>query len=95
MTRGGGRPTTALLTPPTAPVNPGEIADIRLLCRGVNRTSVSPTANTELAFLVQQALTNNPVFKQATLEGELKVDDGNTNTFTFSLMVKLAHPFKL
>jgi type IV pilus assembly protein PilM len=95
--RGGyGRPNPSMaITVPTAPANVGEVADISLLCRGVNRNSLSPTANTDLAFLVKQGLTNNPAFKEATLVGDLKVDEGNTNTFTFSLLVKLAHPFKL
>jgi type IV pilus assembly protein PilM len=92
--RTGARPAPVLPTSPTGPVA-GQIDDINLTCRGVNRNSVSPTANTELAFLVQQALTNNPTFKQASLQGELKVDESNTNTFTFTLLVKLAHPFKL
>jgi type IV pilus assembly protein PilM len=97
--RGGGR--SAPITPiaptgvaPAAAVG-GEIADISLVCRGVNRNSISPTANTDLAFLVRQGLTNNPVFKEANLTGELKLAEGNTNTFTFSLMIKLAHPIKL
>lgn len=79
----------------TAPANASDISDVSLLCRGVNRNNISPTANTDLAFLVQRSLTNNPAFKQATLVGDLRVDEGNTNTFTFSLMIKLAHPLKL
>jgi type IV pilus assembly protein PilM len=80
---------------PTAPAKPDEVTELTLSCRGVNRISVSPSANTDLAFLLQQDLTNNPVFKAATLSGDLKVDDANSNTFTFSLTVKVAHPFKL
>lgn len=87
-------PSMALVMP-TPGANAGEIADISLLCRGVNRSSLSPTANTDLAFLVKQGLTNNPAFKEANLVGDLRVDDSNTNTFTFSLMIKLAHPLKL
>jgi type IV pilus assembly protein PilM len=95
--RGGSRPTTA--PPPEvanlAPAAPGELADISLVCRGINRNNIYPTANTDLAFLVQQGLTNNPAFRTATLVGELRLGENNTNTFTFSLLVRLTHPFKL
>jgi hypothetical protein len=85
-----------MLQSPAAPAKPDEVTDLTLSCRGVNRNSVSPSANTDLAFLLQQDLTNNAaVFKAASLTGDLKVDDGNSNTFTFSLTVKVAHPFKL
>jgi hypothetical protein len=73
----------------------GEITDISLLCRGVNRNNVSPNANTDLAFLLKQGLTNNPAFKQADLSGDITVDPANSNNFTFSLTVKLTHPIKL
>ncbi|HUD45795.1 MAG TPA: type IV pilus assembly protein PilM [Candidatus Baltobacteraceae bacterium] len=86
-------PSTTMTTPSGPTV--GEITDINLLCRGINRTTVSPTANTDLAFLVQQGLTNNPAFKSANLVGNLQVDDSNTNTFTFSLLLKLTQPIKL
>ncbi len=85
----------ANMAPPTAAAAAGEVAELSLLCRGINRNGVSPTANTDLAFLVRQGLTNNPAFKGADLVGDLRVDEGNTNTFTFSLTVKLAHPLKL
>jgi len=94
--RNVGRPMPAMpMAAPTTAAAVGEVADISLVCRGVNRNSLSPTANTDLAFLVKQGLTNNPAFKDASLVGDLKVDDGNTNTFTFSLLIRLTHPFKL
>jgi hypothetical protein len=93
---GGGRPMAVMPTEaPTAAANAGEIGDISLLCRGVNRSSLSATANTDLAFLVKRGMTNNPAFKEANLVGNLKVDDANSNTFTFSLLIKLTHPVKL
>jgi len=92
---------------PAAPVAPAatgpavaagginDIVDIQLWCRGINRNNVSPTANQDLAYLVRQKATNNPSFRDASLVGENKVDDSNTNTFTFLMTVRLAHPFKL
>jgi hypothetical protein len=66
-----------------------------LLCRGVNRNTVAPNANMDLAILVKQNLTNNPAFKQADVAGDVTVDANNTNTFTFSLTLTLTHPIKL
>jgi hypothetical protein len=71
------------------------ITEISLQCRGVNRNSVSENANRDLMYLVQKSMTNNPVFKKADLSGELTVDPANSNTFTFTLTVNLAHPLKL
>jgi type IV pilus assembly protein PilM len=98
MGRGARRERTLQVVPTTMSgdtVDLGAISEINLTCRGVNRSSVSPTANMDLAFQVQHGLTNNPTFKQATLQDNLTVDQGNTNTFTFMLLVKLSHPLKL
>jgi type IV pilus assembly protein PilM len=72
-----------------------QISDMTLLCRGVNRNTVAPNANMDLAILVKQNLTNNPAFKQADVAGDVTVDANNTNTFTFSLTLTLTHPIKL
>jgi hypothetical protein len=72
-----------------------DIVDIQLFCRGINRNNLSPTANQDLAYMVRQKATNNPSFREASLIGDLRVDDSNTNTFTFQMQVKLAHPIKL
>ncbi|HEX3720196.1 MAG TPA: type IV pilus assembly protein PilM [Verrucomicrobiae bacterium] len=101
--RGGGRfggrmnryqQQTQVAAPVVAPTG-DQITDITLLCRGVNRTTIGQTANKDLAILVKQNLTNNPAFKQADVSGDVTVDSNNTNTFTFSLTLKLTHPFKL
>jgi hypothetical protein len=91
----GARLPTVPLMASGETVDLGSISEINLSCRGVNRASVSPNANMDLAFQVQHGLTNNPTFKQATLQGDLTVDAGNTNTFSFSLLVRLTHPLKL
>jgi hypothetical protein len=72
-----------------------DISAISLTCRAVTRQNVSPSANSDLAFALKQQMTNSTFFKAASFDGELAVDGSNTNTFTFSLTVTLAKPFKL
>jgi type IV pilus assembly protein PilM len=94
--RGGPAPMAA---PVAAPVG-NEISAVSLLCRGVNREALSPTANSDLAYAVLQNLTNSQYFADKSAAGEksalgdMKSED-NTNTFTFTLTVQLKHPFKL
>jgi hypothetical protein len=93
---GGARPARPTAPTPGGPVaDANDISEISLMCRALSRQSVSPTANSDLAFAVKQQLTNSSFFKAASLEGELAVDGSNTNTFTFSLTVTLSKPFKL
>ena len=73
----------------------GAISQLNLSFRGVNRNNVSPTANSDLAYQLQRVMTNNPAFKSADFQGDLAVDLGNTNTFTFMFLVTLTHPLKL
>ena len=79
-------------TAPGAPGAPSEISTVTLLCRGIKR---SPTANDGLAFYVQQYLTNSPSFTNPAVLGNIKYDNGDTNTFTFQVVVDLRHHFKL
>ena len=79
------------------PVAPGvtvQIETINVLCRGVNRENISPTANNDLAYLVQQYLTNSPCFT-APVKLDHIMKDSDTNTFSFEMSVKLKEPFKL
>lgn len=97
--RGGrfGRPGAGppMAPPPTAPPAAGNaISQIRFDCRGVNRTELSPSANSDLAYVVQQGLTNSQYFTNPVELGEIK-NDSDTNTFTFTVTATLKHPFKL
>jgi type IV pilus assembly protein PilM len=73
----------------------GEISTIFLTCRGVNRSDLSPSANSDLAYAVLQSVTNSTDFftDRSTLGNNILVE--NSNTFSFSLTVQLKHPFKL
>jgi type IV pilus assembly protein PilM len=74
-----------------------EISLLILTCRGVDRTSVTPSANNQLAYALDQALKKNgDVFDPAGtgLSGTLAQDEGKY-TFTFEVTVKLKRPLKL
>src|SRR5438067_5520829 len=69
-----------------------EIAEITVKCRGLNLKKVSPTANDELAFAVQDALRHSPLFddKATKLSGPIEqVDETNSVTFSFGVTLKL------
>jgi type IV pilus assembly protein PilM len=92
---GGPRPLQGAapqISPTTAQGN--AISSIALLCRGVSRLDLSPTANSDLAWTVLQNLTNSPYFTdKSTLGQNISVDPGS-NTFSFYLTVELKQPFK-
>ncbi len=82
---------------PTAKAPTGSsnvISEIRVQCKGVDRNRISPTANANLAYALQQALTNSPVFGGPITLGDMR-GDIDTNTFSFDLTIPLKHPFKL
>jgi len=70
-----------------------EISDIDLICKGVDRRMISPSANSDLAYAVKQGLTNSASFSDAML-GPLD-EKKETNLFSFTLTVHLRHPYKL
>jgi type IV pilus assembly protein PilM len=93
---GGRRPGMIPMAPQqsgasaAAPPGVNEVAGLRLTCRGISRPG---TANSDLAYSVQQFLTNSPSFTNAIL-GDFSTDQ-DTNTFKFDLTVDLRHRFKL
>lgn len=99
MPGGGGRglPSMPMApTPSAAPSGANEIATLSLLCRGVNRSSLSPTANSDLAYTVLYNVTNSPFFTTNSAFGpEGIIPDPGSNTFSFPLIVQLRYPFKL
>jgi type IV pilus assembly protein PilM len=102
--RGGGRyggrrpgaapsPMSPQQTGASAAAPPGvnEVVGLKLTCRGINRPG--GRANDDLAYTVQQCLTNFPSFTNAIL-GDPYYDQ-DTNTFKFDVSVDLRHRFKL
>jgi len=86
------------MPPPAAgaPVVPGEISAIAVTCRAVSLTAVSPSANTDIAFMALTELQNNPLFEKAETQflGNISGDEA-PGTFTFGVSIKLKQPLKL
>ena len=57
---------------PVAPVaapDAGNAISTSVFCAGVNRSALSPSANSDLAYAVLQNLTNNPYFTDKSAFG--------------------------
>jgi hypothetical protein len=68
-----------------------EVTNVQLTLRGINRPG---RANSDLAYMFRQFLTNNPSFTNPVTMPEVKIE-GDTNTFTFDVTVNLAKHFNL
>ncbi|MGP8198902.1 MAG: type IV pilus assembly protein PilM [Limisphaerales bacterium] len=95
MNRGRG-PSAAAPQPSAGTAAPADaISSIAILCRGVSRLDLSPSANSDLAYTVLQNVTNSPYFTDKSALGQTISLDANSNTFSFDLTLELQHPFKL
>ncbi len=96
---GEGAPGEAPAGAPTS--NSNEVATVTIVCRGVSLTQVltsanAASANTEIAFALESALKESPLFDAKETQLTKKVEeDETTGTFTFGLTLKLARPLKL
>jgi type IV pilus assembly protein PilM len=87
------------MSPPANATEPGQPAAgavITLVCRAVNLSSVDPSANSEIAYEVENQLRAVLIFdpKTTQLTGQITPDDV-TGTFTFGVTVTLLNPLKL
>lgn len=85
---------------PAAPASKGstnDISTIKVLCRAVNLTRLSPSANGDLAFAVEKELKASPLLdpKETKLSGQLETVDQSAPTFSFEVTLKLKKPMKL
>ena len=66
---------------------------ITLLCRAVNLTSLDPSANSEIAYAVENEIKTSPLVdpKATQLTGQITPDDAN-GTFTFTVSVTPLNP---
>jgi type IV pilus assembly protein PilM len=96
----GGQPPGM---PPAQAVNangttqPADGSVISVVCRAVNLTSVDPSANSEIAYAVENELKSSTNYfkpEGTQLTGQLTPDDVN-GTFTFGVTVTLLNPLKL
>jgi type IV pilus assembly protein PilM len=96
----GGRPLpgaapSAAVTPTPGASAGNEISTINFLCKGVNLDKVSPTANKDLAYTLEEEIKKSKFFAEGTTLGDIKIDPTTPLVFTFNLTVKLKRPFKL
>jgi type IV pilus assembly protein PilM len=81
--------------------NSNQVATVTIACRGVSLTQVlasgnAASANTEIAFALESALKESPLFDAAETQLTVKVaEEEATGTFTFGLTLKLKRPLKL
>ena len=78
-----------------APTATNEINTITMVCRGVNLEKISPTADKDLAYALEEEIKKSTFFTDGTALGDIKVDPTSPLTFTFNLTLKLKRPFKL
>ncbi len=85
--------------PEAAPAPDGEAApqgtSMTLLCRAVDLSSIDPSANSQVAYAVENQLKACPIFDSKTtqLTGQITLDNAN-GTFTFGLTVTLTNSLK-
>jgi type IV pilus assembly protein PilM len=80
---------------PIDPNAPNANNFIVLTCRAVNLSSVDPSANSEMAYAVENEIKNSPLVdaKATQLTGQITPDDSN-GTFTFTVNVMPLNPLK-
>jgi type IV pilus assembly protein PilM len=90
--RGAMQPSTATLS------QPGQmgVVTLAMVCRAVSLSDVDPSANSDIAYALQNELQASPYFdpKTAQLSGEIRADDAS-GTFTFGISVALKKPLNL
>jgi len=85
--------------PEAAPAPDGAAApqgtSMTLLCRAVDLSSIDPSANSQVAYAVENQLKACPIFDSKTtqLTGQITLDNAN-GTFTFGLTVTLTNSLK-
>jgi hypothetical protein len=68
----------------------GQTNAVMIICRAVSLSSVDPSANTTIAYALEDELRASPYFdpKATQLSGQITADDAS-GTFTFGVLVSL------
>jgi hypothetical protein len=104
-TPGGGPSPARALHPSKNGISPDATFDqtgtaqtnaVTLICRAVNLSNIDPSANSEIAYAVENELKASPFFdpKATQLTGQITPDEVN-GTFTFGITVTLLNPLNL
>ena len=91
-----GAPTTGKVKP-AKPTATNEVDTITMMCRAVDVSATGgPSATTDMAFAVRDALKESPMFdkEETQLTSAVSPTDDHS-TFTFNVIVKLKKPLKL
>lgn len=88
-------PDSGAAQPTSGPPGENDISVIAFLCRGVDRETVAPNANSELAFALKAEMEASPYFMKEGLGLEPITKEEGANTFSFGVTAKLKKPFKL
>ncbi|MFM8359148.1 MAG: hypothetical protein ACKOET_11405, partial [Verrucomicrobiota bacterium] len=77
--------------------NTNEIATLNLRIRAVNVATVRQGANSAIAYDVEKAMKESPLFEATETEvsGSLETVEDSAPSFSFPLKVKLKRPMKL
>ena len=103
MAMAGGPPPEAAAAPAPPPRRAGQastnvIETVTMVCRGVDLSGTSPSANTDIEFALQAALLASPMFDPNPTNTGLVGDntlDPTTGTFVFGVKLKLKQPIKV
>jgi len=79
-----------------APPSTNVVDRVTMICRGVDLSSTSPSANTQIEYALQEALKADSLFDSTntTLAGDINLDPAS-GTFTFGVKLKLKRPLKV
>ena len=82
---------------PRSKTSTNEVSTLNILFRGVNLANATvPSANSDIAYAVENALKNSPLFDKDETQLAGTIDPGDaTGTFTFGVNLKLKRPLKL
>jgi type IV pilus assembly protein PilM len=98
---GEGTPEGGTVAAGAPAANSNQVATVTIVCRGVSLTQAlssanAASANTEIAFALESALKESPLFDAKETQLTQKVaEDEATGTFTFGLTLKLRRALKL
>jgi type IV pilus assembly protein PilM len=84
----------AVTIPPLATADTNQISTIRVVCRAVDLSSVTPDANPTVISILESELRKSPVFdpKETQVVSQITPDG---STFTVTLVLALKNPLKL
>jgi type IV pilus assembly protein PilM len=91
-----GAPVSASAIPELAPPGTNQVAIIRIVCRAVDLSSVTPDANPTVISTLESELRASPFFdpKETQVVSQITPDEA-TRTFTVTLSLALRNPLKL